>query len=620
MMRSLTRLVALIIALSTPMAAFGQSSVSLNPAGGKDQRVAVRAALDAKALQPGGRAVMAIVLDIRKGYHAQSNKPLDENLVKTEVRLEPGSAVKAGQPVYPAGEVVNYPALGKLSVYTGRVVIYVPLEVKADAPAGPIKIGGKVEYQVCDERSCYPPETTPIAIETTIVPAGTSVEANEAELFKGYNPAKGQDAGKTAPPASLAGDGGKGWSIGYAFGVAFLAGLLFNVMPCVLPVMPLKAMGFYEVSQHHRGKCMLLGAVFSLGVVGFFAGIGLIILVFKAITWGEQFSNPWFVWGIVGILVLMAMGMFGMFNVNLPAGVYRFTPRHDTYTGNFLFGIFTGILSTPCTAPLFPPLMLWAHSQPVMIGVPAVMMVGMGMAAPYFVLSAFPSLARRFPRTGPASELVKQMMGFLLLIAATFFAAGQLIEGPGFWWAVVAVVAVASVYLVARTVQLSKSALAVGVAAVIAVGMLAAALAQTVAVTGILRGTPVGDVAGKDSHGGWLPYSPEALAEAVKQNRIALVKFTANWCANCQAIESSVFGNAQTWTKLRENGVVLLKADMTRENPAAKELLLKLNPTGGIPLTAIYSPNWNEPLRLESVYTTETLMKAVQEARRHEGT
>ncbi|HEX2971200.1 MAG TPA: protein-disulfide reductase DsbD domain-containing protein, partial [Tepidisphaeraceae bacterium] len=581
MMRSLLRVFLLVAAVMVPVVAQAQSAVSLDGADGKSSAVKVSTALDASALRAGGRAVMAVVLEIQRGYHAQSNKPLDKDLIKTEVTVEPSSAVKVGTAVYPAGEVVEYPALGKLSVYTGRVVIYVPLEVKADAPVGPIKLKGQVDYQVCDEASCYPPQTTPITLETTIAAPGETVKGNATELFKGYKPA---GHGKAAPPVSLAGSDGVGWGVGYAFGMAFLAGLLFNVMPCVLPVMPLKAMGFYEVSQHHRGKCMVLGAIFSLGVVAFFAGIALIILVFKVITWGEQFSNPWFVWGVVAILVLMAMGMFGAFNVNLPTAVYRFTPRHDTYTGNFLFGVFTGILSTPCTAPLFPPLMLWAHSQPMVLGVPAVMMVGVGMAAPYFVLSAFPSLARKFPRTGAWSELVKQMMGFLLLIAATFFAAGQVIDGPGFWWIVVAMVAVASVFLVARTAQLSKSALGVGVASVIAVAMLGAAMIQTVAVTGILRGQSIRETAAaKDSHGGWVPYSPEALAEATKQNKIALVKFTANWCANCQTIESSVFGNAHTWAKLQEDGVVLLKADMTRENPKARELLLKLNPTGGIP-------------------------------------
>ena len=93
-----------------------------------------------------------------------------------------------------------------------------------------------------------------------------------------------------------------------------------------------------------------------------------------------------------------------------------------------------------------------------------------------------------------------------------------------------------------------------------------------------------------------------------------LVKFTANWCLNCQLIEQTVFSNADVWEAMRKRGVVALKADFTKANPEAKELLLQLNPTGGIPVTAIYAPAWGKPLVLESVYTSPTLLDALAKA------
>ena len=569
-----------------------------------EPRASVQTVLSTQGIPAGQRAVLAIVLDIKLGFHAQSNTPLSKDSVKTEVALTPNPAIKLYPFVYPPGQAVEYPALGKLSVYSGRAVIYVPIEVKPDAATGPLKLTGDITYQICDDKSCFFPEKTPFMVQTTILPAGTTPQLQQPDLFKAFDPAafsrssESHPASRPAPPPLLAGPAAQTWSIAYAFAVAFLAGILFNVMPCVLPVMPLKAIGFYEVSQHHRDKCVLLGLVFSAGVIAFFAAVALVILVFKSLTWGQQFSNPYFLWGIVGILVVMALGMFGAFTFNLPTTLYSFTPRHDTYTGNFLFGIFTAVLSTPCTAPLFPPLMLWAHAQPIAVGIPAVMMVGVGMAAPYLVLSAFPGLARNFPRTGPWSELVKQMMGFLLLAAAAYFGAGQLIEGSSFWWAVLAVVAVACLFLVTRTAQLTKGALAVGISSTLAVAMFGAVLWQAVGV----------------GHGSWVPYSTQALEDARKQNKIVLVKFTANWCANCQVVESTVFGNPDTWSALQRAGVVTLKADFTHANPTAQALLRQLNPTGGIPLTAIYSPRWDQPLTLDSVYTREALLRAIADA------
>src|SRR4029079_11723689 len=134
-----------------------------------------------------------------------------------------------------------------------------------------------------------------------------------------------------------------------------------------------------------------------------------------------------FVWGIVILLVICAAGMFGTVTLTLPTSLYNVDPRQDTVGGNIVFGAFTAILATPCTAPLLPPLLIWASARPAYIGAPAVMMVGVGMALPYLILSAMPELARKFPRTGPWSELFKQMMGFLMLAAAAYFAGGRLV-------------------------------------------------------------------------------------------------------------------------------------------------------------------------------------------------
>ena len=123
--------------------------------------------------------------------------------------------------------------------------------------------------------------------------------------------------------------------------------------PALIPVqpavVPLKAIGFYEVSQHNRALSLGFGAIFSLGLVMTFAALGLFVVVLRVLNWGELFANPWFLAGIVVILAVMGLSMFGVFTVGLPTSVYRFTPRHDTYLGNFLFGILTAILSTPCT-------------------------------------------------------------------------------------------------------------------------------------------------------------------------------------------------------------------------------------------------------------------------------
>jgi thiol:disulfide interchange protein DsbD len=268
------------------------------------------------------------------------------------------------------------------------------------------------------------------------------------------------------------------------------------------------------------------------------------------------------------------------------------------------------ILATPCTAPLLPALLLWASLKPAAIGVPAVVMVGVGMAFPYMILSAFPELARGIPRSGAWAELFKQMLGFMMLAAAAYFAGGRLVHGPGFWWIVVAVVAVASLYLLARTVQISKAALPVAISSILAVSLLGGILWWTARINGLLRPA----AAGAAVAGNWTAFTDDAFKAARESGRPVLVKFTANWCATCQVIEGNVYQEPTVWAALRERDVVTLKADLTDSKAPGKDLLKKLNPAGGIPLTAIYPPRSDEPIVLASIYSTEALLEALRQA------
>ena len=123
----------------------------------------VSAELNTRELQPGQQAVLAIVVDIPPGLHAQSHTPSDKNYIEFEVTILPTGNVEFFEPIYPPGNDHFYPVIGKLNIYTGKVVVYVPLVVKADAANGPVSISGKMRYQVCDDvGTCLPPQTMPV--------------------------------------------------------------------------------------------------------------------------------------------------------------------------------------------------------------------------------------------------------------------------------------------------------------------------------------------------------------------------------------------------------------------------------------------------------------------------
>jgi thiol:disulfide interchange protein DsbD len=295
--------------------------------------------------------------------------------------------------------------------------------------------------------------------------------------------------------------------------------------------------------------------------------------------------------------------MLGAFSMRLPTSVYGLDFRHDTLSGNFLWGSLTAVLSTPCTAPLFPPVLAYALTLPRLEGFLLVIIVGCGMASPYLLLSAFPEVARRFPRTGAFSELVKQMMGFLMLGSAAFFAGLELVGEPNQWWVVYAVAAWGCLYMVVRTTQISKSSTSLYISTGLAVAVLAGGLVLALRLTDAF---PSSSTAAADTVQ-WQAYSPDALAVARRSNKPVVVDFTANWCLNCKYVEATVYHDPRTLDAIKRLGVVMLKADLTDHNAIGWPLLNELK-SDGIPYTAVYLPNAPQPVGLASIYTTDTLL------------
>jgi thiol:disulfide interchange protein len=602
------------LAPSSRARAADDAAVSVARRGGSKRAEVAKAVLNVSALQPGKDATAAIVFKVKPGFHAQSHTPTADYLVAFEVKPTPNPALTFGEPKYPAGKTIPFQEPKELNVYEGEVTILVPVKVKPDAATGPLKIEGTISEQICDDKQCFAPEEVPFTIETEVVSADKAVQPNEPELFKRASesapaataPSRAASGG-TGAGGTTGSTGGPAYSLPVAFGLAFLVGILFNAVPCVLPVLPLKAMGFYEVSQHNRARSLSFGIAFSLGVIASFGTLGMLVVVLKVFKWGELFSNPWFSGVLALILLVMALNMFGLFTVNLPSGMYAFSPRHDTYFGNVLFGILTAALSTPCTFGLFVSVLATAATQRAAVGLLLVIVVGVGMAFPYLVLSAFPELARRFPRTGPWSEVVKQLMGFMLLGVAIFFAqgwVGRVVGQHNVFWVIYATLAAGAVFLVARAFHYRKGNTAPVVAIIVALLM----VVPTFFVARQLTVKPYQ----------WTPYSSQALADARAANKVVLVDFTADWCANCHTVEALVLNRLAVQQDVNRYNVEMIKADLSDKKAPGWDLLRELGGEG-IPLTVVYSPGTGEPIELPGLYSVNDLRNALAQAARGRG-
>ena len=404
------------------------------------QPVRAEVAVSAERVAPGDRFLIAVVLDHPPGLHSWPSEAQDvlpaniaDFAIRTEAFLiEPPGWLALGPVQWPEpkpGKVVD-PDGGDaltLPLYEGRAVMLLPVRLADDAPAGPAEIRVGAVYQSCDESTCFQPEEPVFTVSITIDPAAALFEAGaltgDFASFKGVWDAPGvrgaSGSDRNSPNAAeIDADGaidfnafGLGFSLnpsspaGFAqlMLVAALAGFLLNLMPCVLPMIPLKILGL----THHassKGQALAYGLIMCVGVVAFWLAIGLamsFISGFDAVS--SLFRVWWFTLAIGGAIIAMGVGNLGLFAVNPPKWVYLINPRQDSAHGNFLFGIMTAVLATPCTAPFMATVIGWATQQSTGVILSTFLAVGLGMALPYLVLTLNPRWVEKVPRSGPAS-------------------------------------------------------------------------------------------------------------------------------------------------------------------------------------------------------------------------
>jgi len=581
-------------------------------------------------VRPGSDLPVAIVLDIRPGWHVWTDRrevPKDIAVFGSAVFTSFTVREAAGGLVSHAG-FAQWPEYHRIAadvgdgrqtyaVFEGLAPIYLPVTVAADAADGTGKLVIELEFQACDDTTCRAPATVRLELAVPIAADAPSAGA-PGELFAGFEPAvfAAIRSGARAPEVVSFDVFGLAFSID-ARGtglfllllVAAAGGLLLNFTPCVLPVLPLKIMGLAQ-SAGNRRRCLTLGLALSAGVILFWLGLGVAIASVKGFTAANQlFQYPAFTIGVGVVIGVMALGMMGLFTVALPNWVYGIETRHDTVPGSVGFGVMTAVLSTPCTAPLMGAAAAWATTQPHSTLFAVFTSIGLGMALPYLVLSAFPNLVRNMPKTGPASELIKQVMGLLLLAAAAYFVgaglSGILVTPPDppsrlYWWGVAIAGMGAGGWLCLRTLSVAKGAIAKGSFA--ALGAMILLVSLVVGLTQTAKG-PIR----------WTYYTPERLAEAKASGKAVVLEFTAEWCLNCKALEAGVLNLPQVAGAINDDGVAAIKIDLTGNNEAGNRLLKDVGRVT-IPLLVVLAPDGSELLKSDS-YTPQQVLEAIEAAR-----
>jgi len=397
--------------------------------------------------------------------------------------------------------------------------------------------------------------------------------------------------------------------------LAFLGGLLLNLMPCVFPVLFLKGLALVNSGSEERHKLRAHGFVYAAGILVSFWVLVAALLGLRAagatLGWGFQFQSPVFLALMAGLLFFMGLSLAGQFEIGLTlTSAGGSLASKQGYAGSFFTGVLAVVVATPCTAPFMGAAIGYALQQPAAVTFAVFTALALGLAAPYVALTLQPAWTRLLPRPGAWMEILRQAISVPIFITVIWLA----------WVLAQAYGASLLAALLAGFLLLAIAGWFLGRwpakrwATIVAALILLAAIALSVFAPGKLASAPETQ-SGPQAQGKpgpqWEPWSAAAVSRYQAQGRPVFVDFTASWCLSCQVNERVALSQPSVQQAFQDANVALLKADWTRHDEAITQALTALD-RSGVPAYALYAPGQIEPQMLPEVLTPGIVTDAVQ--------
>jgi thiol:disulfide interchange protein DsbD len=414
-----------------------------------------------------------------------------------------------------------------------------------------------------------------------------------------------------------------------AVALAFLGGMILNLMPCVLPVISFKVLGFIKLAGQNRAVIFNHGLAFCFGVLLSFwvlAGALLVLQSYgKAVGWGFQLQEPMFVMVLASLVFIFALSLFGVFEmgsslIGMAGRAGANNSNRNELVSSFLSGILATAVATPCTGPFLGSAVGFAVTLPPMEAMAIFTAIGLGMSFPYMALAAFPSLLKYMPKPGAWMETFKQIMGFMMVATAIWllwvFGAQTGSLAMALLLVAFLVFAVAA-WIYGRWGSPVRSPRTRFIGQLVAAGLLGLG-AYTAYVSATPWAEAMGGVAVEETAqskaiaSAWEEFSPERVAELRSKGTPVFIDFTAKWCLICQANHMVLVGE-EVSKEFAARGVVRMKADWTKRDDIIAAELKKLG-RNSVPLYVLYGTDAEEaPQILPQFLTKDNVTDALKQ-------
>lgn len=411
------------------------------------------------------------------------------------------------------------------------------------------------------------------------------------------------------------------------FALALLGGVILNVMPCVLPVLALKAFHLFDKAGQSSRTLRMHGIAYMLGTMSLMVGLATVALVAKLalgrnVHWGSQFQSPYFVATMVAIVFAFALNALGVFEITL--SVDDGGKERDGLSGSFTNGLFAAIMATPCSAPFLGTAVAFALASDTPAWQTEVVfaLIGVGLALPYVILTFVPALSQRLPRPGAWMETFKQLMGFTLVATAVWlFRSLQMQVSQASASAFLFFLVMLALALWAGG-RFGGAAVSAQRRWVVRAGQLALVasmgfyLVKFEPADGVACAeTPsaeTADVVVHEGHIRWTPYSAARVSQEHARQRPVFVDFTATWCTSCKFNDAAFIETDLVRGAFVKTGILPMQVDMTGDNPEGDALMTRFN-RDGIPIYVILMPDGSYDL-LPQVITAEMVSERLAQA------
>ncbi|KPP81802.1 MAG: thiol:disulfide interchange protein DsbD [Oceanicaulis sp. HLUCCA04] len=416
-----------------------------------------------------------------------------------------------------------------------------------------------------------------------------------------------------AAPATAAADGAPrpggtplpGLSFWQAALFALLGGLILNLMPCVFPILSMKALTIVQKRGADRAEARQLGLIFGAGVIITFLALGGLVLALRGLggmeVWGFQLQEPWVVAGLASLMFLIGLNFLGVFEIGTSLQGVGGNVQGNDRAGAFLTGVLAVFVAAPCLAPVMASALAFALAQPPLASLTIFAFLGVGLALPFVIVSFEPRLLAFLPRPGVWMERFKQLLAFPMFATAIWLVWVLSVQtgAQGVLWVLAAFLAIGfALWAWRSTGVLSRIAGLAGV-------LLAAGALWTTA--GL---EPAAVSAGSGEYEDWSPARVEELRE---QGRPVFVDFTAAWCVTCQVNKLGALSDDQVRAAFADNDVALLRADFTNRDPVIAQTLADYG-APGVPFYLMYPADGAEPDILPPLLTETIMIRAVEAA------